>query len=331
MQLKFTLTLGAVLALILTQPVAAKLYKWVDETGKTHYTDTIPPKHADKSRSELNDKGVEVDRVDRAKTPEEMAQEKELERLRQEREKLIAKQKTEDDVLLRTFRSEDDIIMAQDGKLAAIDVMIEITKSNIRQYKAQLADMQGRAATLERMGKKPAARLVQDIANTRRQLKEGYATIIERENGKELIKQKTASDLKRFRELKNLETSRAPEIKSRAKASQLDNVVSCADKDTCDAYWEKARVYALQHATTRVELASESVVLTANPVKNSDISVTLSRIAKEDGAGEHLFLDLQCKDSKEGRKFCEGEKIKSIRSGFRTLLEGKAEKPLAGK
>ncbi len=332
MRLRFTLTLSTLLVALFTQPAIAKLYKWVDENGKIHYTDKIPPNQADKSRSELNDKGIEINKVDRAKTPEELAREKELERLRKEREKLIEKQKAEDEVLLKTFRSEDDIIMAQDGKLAAIDVMIEITKSNIRQYKTQLTDVQNSAANLERMGKKPTDRLLQEISNTKRQLQESYATIISREQDKERIKKKTAADLKRFRELKNLEVSRAPEIKSTAaKTSQLDNVMPCRDSNMCDAYWEKAKEYALKHATTKTELLSDSVIMTADPIKDTDVSITLSRIAKEDGVGANLFFDLQCKNSKEGKKFCEREEIQSIRSGFKKLFQEDTEKPLAGK
>ncbi len=320
MQSRFNLFFCAALAILLAQPVAAKLYKWVDEKGKIHYTDKLPPEQAQKSRSELNTRGIEVKKVDRAKSAEEVAQEKELERLRKEREKLIEKQKAEDRVLLRTFRSEDDIIMAMEGKLTAIDVMIEITKSNTNQSKAQLADMQNRAASLERMGKKPSKKLLQDIANTRQQLKNNYAAIINREKDKETIKEKADTDLKRFRELKKMEASRAPEIKRKARTSQLDYVAPCLDNKTCDAYWEKAKAYTLRHATTKLELVSESVFMTAPPNKDDGISITVSRIPKEDGPGENIFFDLQCKPSKEGKKFCGSTKIKEINNGFKEYV-----------
>jgi hypothetical protein len=304
----------------------AKLYKWVDDKGKTHYTDKLPPEQAQKSRSELNTKGVEINKVDRAKTPEEIAQEKELERLRKERERLIEKQKAEDRVLLRTFRSEDDIIMAMEGKLTAIDVMIGITKSNINQAKLQLANMQSRAANEERIGKKPSKKLLNDIANTRKQLKNNYASIINREKDKEALKQKTEADLKRFRELQQLKTKRPSEIKRKVRASQLDHVIPCSTPETCDAYWEKGKKYALKHATTKLELTSESVIMTAAPKQDDGISITLSRISTDESRNEHIFFDLQCKDSKKGEEFCKGEKVQEIKNGFKKyVLENSAD------
>ncbi len=310
------------LTILLVHPASAKLYKWVDEQGKTHYTDKIPPEHAQQSRSELNDKGIEINKVDRAKTAAEIAQEKELERLRLEQEKIIEKQKAEDRVLLRTFRSEDDIIMAMNGKITAIDVMIQITKSNIKQSKEQLADMQDSAATMERMGKKPSAKLLKDIASTRQQLKNNYAAIINREKDKERIKKKGEEDLARFRELKKLGASKSPELKKDTQASQIDYIVDCSDAKTCDNYWQKAKEYTLKHTTTKVELSSESVITSASPKKDADISITLSRIAKDDGQGEHIFFDLQCKSSKGGDAFCESKEVKAIKSGFKGYVLG---------
>ncbi len=322
MRFRLNLILCAALTIVLSMPATAKLYRWVDENGKTHYTDKLPPDQADKSRSELNERGIEINKVDRAKTAEEIAQEKELERLRKEREKLIEKRKADDRVLLRTFRSEDDIIMAMDGKLTAIDVMIEITKSNIRQSKTQLADMQSSAASMERMGRKPSDKLLQDIASTRQQLKNNYAAIISREKDKERIKKKADEDLERFRVLKKMEASRAPEIERKSRTSQLDYVVSCPDKNVCDSYWERSKEYVLEHATTKTELTGESVIMTAAPDKDMGIGITLSRIPKEDGPGEHIFFDLQCRASKEGKKFCESAKIKTIKNGFKKFVSG---------
>ena len=37
--------------------VEAKLYKWVDNQGVTHYGETIPPEYADKDNVLLDDKG----------------------------------------------------------------------------------------------------------------------------------------------------------------------------------------------------------------------------------------------------------------------------------
>lgn len=322
MRIKFSSIILTVLIIFLSQPAMAKLYKWVDADGNTHYTDKLPPSQTKKPRTELNEQGIEVKKVGRAKSAEEIAQEQELERLRIEREKIIEKQKAEDRVLLRTFRSEDDIVMAQDGKLIAIDVMIDIATSNIKQSKSQLLNMQNNAASLEKRGVKPSTKLLNHISSTRQQLKDSYATIINREKDKDRIRSKTQVDLKRFRELKKLQSGQAPAKQKKVVTSQLDYVVPCPDTKTCDIYWEKAKQYSLKHATTKIKILAESVLLTAPPNEDDDISITLSRIPKKINRGEHLFFDLQCRTSKVGQKFCGSRKISSIRSGFRKLLLG---------
>ena len=45
---------------ICTLPVQAKMYKWVDEEGNTHFGDKIPNKYLHKKHKELNDQGAVV-------------------------------------------------------------------------------------------------------------------------------------------------------------------------------------------------------------------------------------------------------------------------------
>src|SRR6516162_1744933 len=64
--------LVAALAMLASPPPArAALYKWVDDKGVVHYTDTLPPEAIDKARVELNKQGVEVKKTDKALTPEQ--------------------------------------------------------------------------------------------------------------------------------------------------------------------------------------------------------------------------------------------------------------------
>lgn len=319
---KLNILIITLTASLLATPAFATLYRWVDADGTVHYTGKLPPSQASRARTELNERGIQVRKIDRAKTQEELAQERELERLRTERNKIIEKQKAKDRVLLRTFRSKDDIIMAQDGKLATIDVIIQVTISNIKRAKAQLVDLQNSAAGLERQGNKPSKKLLGEIASGRQHLKNSYATIIRREKDKEKIRQKTQLDLKRFLDLKKLKSDQMPDKMQKSIASQLDYVVPCPNTETCDSYWKKAVDYALKHATTKLKIMGDSVILTAPPNGNTDISITLSRILRKKAKGEHLFFDLQCKPSILGQKFCGSSKIAAIRSGFRKLLLG---------
>ncbi len=322
MKIALTITCCAVGIALLSPPAeAGKLYRWEDETGKVHYTDKMPASAVDKARSQLNEHGVEVGRVDAAKTPEERAKEEEIERLRAEQERLIAKHKEEDRVLLRTFHSEDDIIMAMNGKLTALDVIIQIAHSNVIHTKAKLSELQGIAANQERQGKTPSATILTEIEGAQKQLHDIYQNILRREQEKQDLRKKSDADLKRFRTLKKLDESAQPKIAAaKYKASLLETVVVCKGQSSCDALWSKAEQYLRQNANTPLDLLGSTVMMSKPPKENDEFSITISRIDREGEDGTLIFLDLQCKASPEGSEFCASEKASKIRSGFRGAL-----------
>lgn len=299
---------------------AAKLYRWVDDQGRVHYSDRVPAEESKKARSQLNDQGLEVRKVEAAKTPEEIAREKELERMRAEQQRLIEEQRAKDRVLLRTFRTEDDILMARNGKLTAIDVIIQVARSNIRRLKLKLADMQANAADLERRGEAISRRYLDEIESTRQQLKEGYASIIREEQQKEVIREKFGRDQERFRKLKNLRDEQARVVAEPRTRSLLDTVVYCPATPACDQAWQKAEDYVRANATTRLQMLSESIIMAAAPQEDKDISLTVSRIVKPGEPGAQLFMDLQCKNSPRGKDLCETPEVEKIRLGFRDFV-----------
>ena len=64
MELKHKLQLSSLplLAVILASAVqAAEVYRWVDENGEVHYSETLPPDHQDKGHDVLNERGIVLD------------------------------------------------------------------------------------------------------------------------------------------------------------------------------------------------------------------------------------------------------------------------------
>jgi hypothetical protein len=51
----------------------AKLYKWVDDKGVTHYGEVIPPEYANKSNVLLSDKGLLIKRTEEINNKERRA------------------------------------------------------------------------------------------------------------------------------------------------------------------------------------------------------------------------------------------------------------------
>jgi hypothetical protein len=70
------ITAAAVAALLISAPaLAAKVYRWVDEDGNVHYTESLPPGYKDTGHDVLNEHGLVVDENLKL-TPEPVVEEK---------------------------------------------------------------------------------------------------------------------------------------------------------------------------------------------------------------------------------------------------------------
>lgn len=315
------LLLGFVLA-IATQPAKGKLYRYVDANGNVYYSDKVPAQNAENERSELNEQGMEISHTAAAPSEEERKKLDEEERLRREEQKRLEEQKFKDDVLLRTFRTEEDLLHARDGKLHAIDAMIQVTRSNIRRMKVKLGEMQQSAAALERQGRPLSENLIKDIESTRQQIKNSYLTIVKRELEKEAIRTKAASDQARFRILRHLPADGTAEQPPQPGLD--DTRVTCTDKEGCEEAWKRAEEYIRKHATTRLQMLGNAFIMTAIPTKDGDISLAAVRMPREAEADSaEIYLDLQCSPTPAGIDFCKGAQTQRIREGFKSHLEEK--------
>jgi hypothetical protein len=298
-----------------------RLYRWVDKEGRVHYTDTIPPSEADQGHAVLNNEGVRVQTVPPAKSAEAVAEETELARLRKEQQALIEKQRAADQFLLQRFRSEDDIVMARDGKIAAINVMIQVTRNNVGRQQRALAKLRSTAANLERAGKPIPPQLTQDIANIEQSVRNAYAGILDRQTQEKAVYDTFDKDLKRFRELKRLPVP--PKGKDeKAARPPLDNIVLCSTSSECDRLWKKAVAYVRKNAATPVPASNSTILVTAPPAAAEQISMILSRIQDKKDDGATLFLDLQCQQSIRGQQACSSNAAKQLIKGFRPAVTG---------
>jgi hypothetical protein len=322
MRSKITILMALVTLITPLSTLAGKLYKWVDDKGQTHYTQTLPPTDAHRARSQLDERGIIIREVEAAKTQEQLRQEAEQERLRKEQQRLVEKQQAQDRVLLRTFRTEDDILMTRDGQIQSVDTSIRLTQSNIKRIKTTLEDMQTDAAKRELRGARVSKKLLQDIENKREALADAYRSIIDREHDKNRIRQAFARDLKRFRELKKMEQSDDPIQEAREFFDlALQNVYRCQGTDDCEGPWQRARAYLKTHSTTPIKIDGENIVITGEPVEDEDISISVSRINDEKTGALLIFMDLQCKIISMQKRIClNNDAIKQIKEGFRDEL-----------
>lgn len=150
------IVLGMILTGLVGTAETAKLYKWVDEDGKVHYSDKIPPEKNKLAREELNDQGVVTEKTARDLTPEEKkARAAELKKARElaEQQRLEAiRLEKERNAILKSYTSEEQIIRLKGERLDSLNRNIEMAEDNLVIQEKNHEDLLKRAADRERNG-----------------------------------------------------------------------------------------------------------------------------------------------------------------------------------
>jgi len=316
-----TLFLACLICLVDSQTVfAKKMYRWVNENGETYFSDQIPPEQAKHSRASLNKNGRVLEVTEKAKTKEQVEQENRLEELRNQQEKLIAKQKIHDKALLSTFRSKEDMLLAIQTKTETIDKQKNIIEGNLNRFTEQLTKQQKEAAVFERNAQPVPKKLLDEIMLTQNRIEQTQSALrrhIEKHNQ---IKKVDEADITRFLFLTQSIRDQAPmaKIPSIKEANEL-GLFYCENDHQCKKAWESGRIFVNFYSTTEADVYNEKLIMNRPPPKDSDISLSLSKLAINDDDYQ-LFLDIRCRESLTGKELCASQKVKDIRSSFRTYI-----------
>ena len=167
--INYRLFVALVIGMTFSLPAAAKMYKWVDDKGTTHYGETIPPEYANKDRTELNKAGRVVDKKE-ALTPEERRA-KELEDARKrEDEEAAVEQKRRDKALLNTYSSVKEIDLARTRNLQQVEARLNSINSQLKMAGDNLAGLQKEADGYTSASKQIPASLQEDLQESQARL-----------------------------------------------------------------------------------------------------------------------------------------------------------------
>jgi len=306
----------------------AKVNKWQDEQGKWHYSDNLPPEEAPRPREKLNLQTKKKEVFEGAKSPEQLAREKQLKELRAQQERLLKEQRDRDESLLRTYPREEDLFSTLRGKLQMIDSQIKLAASNMQRQEAILSRDQQRAAELERRGSTIPKNLLDSIETTGREKAKFQEQIEKLEADKQTITERFTKDIERFKALKARQMTLGSNLGSRGQLLAEDksdtegiiiSAIACPIGAVCDKAWELSKAYVKDHATTPLITETEKILQTENPAEDKDIALTVSRIAGR--TEDILFLDVRCRSSSLGEELCRSEKVRTIRAGFKSFIE----------
>src|SRR3989338_7469297 len=137
-RLNFAIALIA--GLVFSLPAAAKLYKWVDDQGVTHYGETIPPQYAGKDRVELDKSGRTIKKEEKLTPDEQRAKELADAKEREEKEAAL-EQKRHDNALLNTYSNVKEIDLARSRNLQQVDARVNSISSQLKMVEANLAGL----------------------------------------------------------------------------------------------------------------------------------------------------------------------------------------------
>lgn len=318
-----TVTVLVLLAPFMSFTAEARLYQWKDEKGKTYYADKIPPKHSRYRRNRLNKDIQVIDVTEAAKTKEQWISDKRLEKLKKEQEKLIARQKSDDRVLLSTFRSEEDMRKTLDGKLLAITAHQKVSRGNLLRLENQLESQQKIAAEYERDGKTIPENVLDEIQSIERQIQLTMDEINQHIQQKRDVEKSFQADIDRYIYLTRSKSERErPNLQSTRTESDhfLTGLYTCDKETQCHKAWEAARSFVENHSTTGIDVESDKLILSRDPKDDHDLSLSVSRVSKEQNRSQ-FFLDIRCRNSSQGRELCASPEVLNLRPEFRHYIE----------
>jgi hypothetical protein len=202
------LVLAALLWAPASQSVAAALYKWIDENGAVHYSSSLPPEQNKRGHQQLNSQGMVLTTTEPAKTPEELAEEMEKQRMLEEQQAEQARQKHiqdgKDRVLLLTFSSEAELEHARDNRIEVIDSVIRLIENSIETTQAKLEQLKSSAALIyTSKGKDIPGGMAQKIEHAERKIANRTLQLEAKAAEREKIREKYELDLERYRLLKS--------------------------------------------------------------------------------------------------------------------------------
>ena len=184
-----------------------KQYKYTDENGHVHYSDTVPPEHADRDRVLLNDQGVEIGTEEGEITEAERAILDEREAAEAADRKAKEEIARHDRMLLSTYISVADIEDLRDRRLELLESQIKLTEVYLGNLRKRLVGLQAEASDYKPHSTREGApqipeNLAVDISRTTALITLYEQTLSRTRADQAALRDSFDKDVSRFRELK---------------------------------------------------------------------------------------------------------------------------------
>ena len=150
--------LGLMLGGMAVSADATELYRYVNDKGITVLDRSVPPQFVSRGYEVLDKDGRVKQVVPAAPTPDEL-------RAMREAEQEQRRQRSLDETLLRLYSSVADLDRAHQRQIQQIETLIATAEAGLMTLRSQRDDVQSRAASQERAGRKVDPLLLQQLEN----------------------------------------------------------------------------------------------------------------------------------------------------------------------
>lgn len=174
----------------------AKLFKWVDNNGTTHYGETIPPEYANKDAVKL-EKGRIEKREDKNATQKAAVKDPAAEKARIEAER-------HDNALINTYSSEKEIDLARDRNLQQVEARTGSYTTLLKSAQENQVALQKEAEGLTKQGRKIPKSLEEDLDEAKARIAKLQGDLDNSLKENEAVKARYEADKVRYRELKGI-------------------------------------------------------------------------------------------------------------------------------
>lgn len=192
-----------VLTMAISLNAEAKLYKWVDDKGVTHYGEVIPPEYANKDRDSLKKSGLLEKRPEKA-DPAAIRAKEEAEQKRKIDNQATIEQQRRDSALLNTYSNENEIDMARDRSLVLVTARIDSYKTLLKSSQSTLDELKKEADTRTKANKKIPQSLSNDIIQTETRVLKYSAELGKSEQELTAVKARFENEKTLYRKLKGV-------------------------------------------------------------------------------------------------------------------------------
>jgi hypothetical protein len=182
-----------------------RVYKWTDDEGNVHYSDSIPAEYAERPKEVLNDHGVTVGELEGKKTAEQLEQE----RIENDRRVAQELQRRADQALLATYLSVDEIIMHRDRRVELFQAQSRVTELYLRNLDRRLQGLREEASRYQPYSTDPDAPMIEDglaaeLRETKDTISRHERNLKKYESDEQRIIERFDGDIQRFKTLKGI-------------------------------------------------------------------------------------------------------------------------------